>query len=118
MASAAEHRKHQRVLPLPGRPVEIQLMGGEFLDVLSAKDISQGGVAVTVPHGFAGTSIADEIELIVKLPGRSAFLARGVIRHLGTAGTSFGVEFTSVPEEARRKLAQYIEEMCERGRFA
>ena len=91
-------------------------MGDTFLDVLSAKDISLGGVAVAVPHGFRDCNILDEVDLVLKLPGRAAFLAKGVIRHVNAELALFGVEFTHVGDADRLKIEQYVNELVARGR--
>ena len=91
-------------------------MGDESLDVLYAKDVSIGGLAVIVPHRFEGTRLEDEVKLVVKLPGRSAFMATGTVRHVNPDGELFGVEFRKLADADRVKVAQYVEELVRAGR--
>lgn len=91
-------------------------MGAAFLDVLEARDISVGGVGVNVPHGFEGCNIRAAVQVIIKLPGKKAFLAKAVVRHVNTAMCLFGVEFTHIAERHRVEIASYVEQMIELGR--
>jgi c-di-GMP-binding flagellar brake protein YcgR len=111
-------RKHPRVRPLVRKPVEIQLMGSDFLEVLSARDISLGGVGIRVDHAFSGYDLASEIQLLIKLPGKRSFIANGRVRHKATreGWEIYGVEFTRLPAEGEVDLAAYVERMLELGR--
>ena len=75
-------RAAQRVEPRPSAPVEVQVMGQGSLDVLLARNVSETGIGVYVPHGFAGFDLEAEVELVVTLPGCTPFLTRGAIRHV------------------------------------
>jgi c-di-GMP-binding flagellar brake protein YcgR len=110
-------RKHARVEPLPNRPVEVQVMGATFLDVLLARDISQGGAAVMVSHGFTGCDLAATVQLIIKLPDRKAFMARGTVRHVSTQACLFGIEFTELSDTAKEQLTGYVKELTLLGRL-
>ena len=111
-----DQRRFERVLPLPNAPVEIQIMGSTFLDVLHARDLSAGGVCVHVPHAFDGCNLADEVELVVKLPKRRAFLARGIVRRIDQRSTSFAVEFTRLGAHEKQLVEAYVSELVARGR--
>jgi len=91
-------------------------MGGSFRDTLRARDVSVGGIGVRVPHEFAGCDLQDAVDLIVKLPGRRPFKARGVIRHITTQAALFGIEFTTISDEARATVVAYVEELVALGR--
>lgn len=91
-------------------------MGRGFLDVLSARDISVGGLGISVPHGFAGCDLHGEVELIVTLGRNRPFKTRGAIRHHGKAGQQlFGVEFTALSPEQQQAIEAYIAS-CQRRR--
>lgn len=91
-------------------------MGGTFLDVLYARDLSLGGVSVHVPHGFEGCNLNDEVELVVKLPKQRAFLARGAIKRFERERATFAVEFTRLGEKEKTLLEDYVVELMARGR--
>ncbi len=112
----SEKRRFVRVAPLPSAPVEIQIMGSTFLDVLRARDLSAGGVCVHVPHAFDGCDLAVEVALVLKLPKRRAFLARGIVRRIDQERTSFAVEFTRLGEKERQLIEGYVSELVARGR--
>lgn len=103
--------RNQRVVPLRMAPVEVQVMGRGSIDVLRARNVSTSGLGVFVPHGFDGLDLAEEVELVVTLPGRSPFLAMGVIKHV-TEGEGeanhFGLEFTALAGSHRRDLKRYV----------
>jgi hypothetical protein len=100
-------RAHPRVHPKPGEPIEVQLMGTDFLDVLDVRDISAGGLGLQVPHLFAGCNIDAQLDVIIALPHERSFMVRGVIRHI-SKGSLFGLEFTDLPASARARLDRYV----------
>lgn len=101
----------ERVEPLRVAPVEVQIMGRDSLDVLRARNISATGLGIYVPHGFAGFDLAEEVELVVTLPSKRPFLARGIIKHLtetGSAARHFGLQFTRLEKRDRDALTRYV----------
>ena len=120
MAQGREKRKHPRVLPLETSPIEVQIMGAGFLEVLLAVDISLGGMAVVVPHGFSEEELSEVVELIVTLPGSKPFKTRGSIRHIsrGTDSGRFGVQFEDLSESQRAHISWYVEKLLMQGRGA
>jgi c-di-GMP-binding flagellar brake protein YcgR len=100
-----------RVEPLRSAPVEVQVMGRDSLDVLLARNVSATGLGVYVPHGFLGFDLAAEVELVVTLPRRTPFLARGIIKHVtddeGEA-RHFGLHFTQIKKAHRRAIEDYV----------
>lgn len=105
-----DKRQHARVAPHYLHPIEVQLVGNGFMDVLKARDISESGIGVEVPHQFKDCDISKDVELIVTLPGVRPFRAKGKIRHRGEVkGSSFfGLEFTAMPKGARELIALYV----------
>jgi hypothetical protein len=99
-----------RVRPDPHRPVEVQVMGPGFLDVLHARDVSEGGLGVWVPHSFEGCDLRAAVELIVTLPGTPSFHAAGILRHRTIDGSLqfFGVELTRISTRAHEALKAYV----------
>ncbi len=85
-------------------------MGNGFLDVFRARDVSQTGLGILVPHGFEGCDLLGEVELIVTLPGTPPFLAKGNLRHRTRHGalSFFGVELTRVADRDRLALRAYV----------
>lgn len=109
-----EQRVFDRVRPHPGRPVQIQIIGADFLDVLVPVDVSEGGVGLRVPPDrFKGCTINGVLDIIVKLPGVRAFSAKGRIKHIrndaGGHGV-FGAEFVDLRIEHRTLLQTYVKE--------
>lgn len=111
-----DQRQHPRVRPLPSRPVEVQIMGSTFLEVLTVEDISIGGVGVLVPHGFRLGDFDQTVQLIIALPGHRPFKAEAVIRHQRGAkdNSKFGVEFVRVGDPAA--VQAYVAHMLALGR--
>ena len=104
---ARSHRKR----PSKAAPVEVQIMGGNSLDILHARDISGTGLAVFVPHGFAGCDLDQEVQLVITLPRRRTFIARGVVRHITRKGKPeqyFGIEFTTIQPKHRDQIIEYV----------
>lgn len=106
-------RTATRVKPVPTKPIEVQIMGSDSLDVLRAKDVSVSGIGVRVPHRFAGCDILSEVELVITLPGGRPFIAQGVVRHSRLEGSSsdfFGIEFTSISDDNLDRIRGYVEQ--------
>ncbi len=102
-------RVHPRVLPRKGEPVRVQIMGDGFLDVLHARDISVGGIGVVVPHRFVGCDISSQVEIVIRLPGHSPFMARGIVRHRAADTPFFGIEIVHISPENARRLERYVD---------
>jgi hypothetical protein len=90
--------------------VRIDIMGNGFLEVVSARDISVGGVGISVPHGFAGCDTNSQVDLIVTLARGRPFKTRGVIRHNSRAGNDhvFGVQFIALAPEHVALIEAYV----------
>ncbi len=112
-----KHKRNQvRVIPDTLNPVIIDLVGENFIDILRAKDIGEGGLSVYVPYQFAGCIIDREIELIITLPEVRSFKTRGMIRHKGQKqGFYFGISFTQIEQKDLEKLKGYIKMRTEQG---
>ena len=109
-------RKKIRVLPDPQNPIIINLVGGNFIDILKAKDIGEGGLSVYVPYQFEGCITNREIELIITLPGVRSFKTRGMIRHKGEKqGFYFGIAFTYIDKIYLETLKDYIKTRADQG---
>ena len=86
-------------------------MGNGFLEVLRARDISVGGVAVFVAHDFQGCSIDDPVDVIVKLGHEKPFTARGIIRHSSAAAN----EFVKISDDNLARIRQYVDRRLAQG---
>jgi len=112
-----KHKRYQvRVIPDPLHPIIIDLAGENFIDVLRAKDIGEGGLSVYVPYQFEGCRIDREIDLVITLPDTRSFKVSGVIRHKGEKqGYYFGIAFTKIEKEDFESLKRYIDMRAEQG---
>lgn len=99
-----------RVQPEPSEPVGVHIVGPNSIDILRARDISESGLGVQVPHRFEGCDIHAEVELVITLPQHKAFVAKGVVRHRTESddSPSFGVEFTDISKRHRKLLRSYV----------
>lgn len=98
-------------LDLAGLHVEVQIMGPDSLNIMPARDISAAGIGVHAPAMFHGCEMDSEVELVITLPGKSSFLAKGIIRHR-TKGSDqneyFGIEFTRIYKKHRAQIQDFI----------
>ena len=104
-------RSNSRATPNRLAPVEIQIIGCGTLDVLTARNVSQTGIGIYVPHGFVGFNLDEEVEIVITLPRERSFLARGIIKHQTDSGDEechFGVHFTKISREQRTKIRDYV----------
>lgn len=95
--------------------VEVHIMGNESLNILRARDISLSGLGVRVPHGFRDADLASELDLVITLPGRRSFLARGVVRHRNSVDVPnyFGVELTSIKPAHREEIRRFLQDLVD-----
>ncbi len=105
-----EKRKYFRVRPADDEPVELQIMSGNFLEILHVQDVSEGGVSVRVPHGFDASLIGKTHDAILTLPGDIPFKIKGTIRHgRDNAGRAmYGIEFQHSLETSRFRIRRYV----------
>ena len=118
-AQGGERRSAARVQPRPGEPINIQLMGKNFLDIFEARDISATGVGIYVPYRFEGCNLTNPVDLVITLPERRSFLAKGKLVHrTKTEREFFGVEFVDLPLGPAREIAEYVKRRLveDRGR--
>jgi len=104
--------RRKRVVPLRMAPVEVQVMGRGTLDVLRARNVSTTGLGIYVSHDFEGLDLAEEVELVVTLPGRKPFLALVVVTPATESEDEahhFGLHFTALAESNRGALEQYVQ---------
>ena len=103
-------QRSRRAQPAQGKPVHVQIMGEGFLDVFAARDISAGGVSISVPHRFEGCAIDQEVDLVISLPAERPFMARGRIVHrTKTSHEFFGVEFTRLADSHSALIERYVD---------
>src|SRR5204862_4960677 len=105
-----ERRRGSRVIPPSDKPAELQIMGKDFLEIPEVRDISENGLAISVPHKFHGHKPTQEVDLLLTLHGQGTLRARGSIRHVSYTRNdtaTFGVELVDLPEEDRSKIRAY-----------
>ena len=96
-------------MPNPHEPINININGENFIEILQANDISVGGVCITVEHGFKNCNLNATVSFIIELPideKKKIIKVQGVIKHL--SGNRFGVAFKNIPEMARFTIKKYI----------
>jgi hypothetical protein len=106
-----ERRRGSRVVPPSDKPAELQIMGPDFLEIPEVRDISENGLAITVPHRFNGQKPTAEVDLLLTLHGQGTVKARGAIRHVSYTRSNtatFGVELVAIEEEDRTKIRRYL----------
>jgi len=111
-----ERRRESRIVPPSDKPAELQIMGKDFLEIPEVRDISENGLAISVPHKFNGHKPTQEVDLLLTLHGQGTVKARGAIRHVSYTRNdtaTFGVELVSIDEAGRDKIRRYVEKVQE-----
>ena len=105
-----ERRRYLRVIPDPARPVEVQIMGPGFLEIVNAVNVSVGGIGVYIPHGLDAQYLNKPVEVILTLPRCRPVHLRGVIRHLDgySDPCHLGVEFARLTEPVQAALERFV----------
>ncbi len=108
-----ERRRHIRVRPSAAQPVSARIATGNGDPVhVEPVDISTGGLSFMLTEEVARFKSGDAVELTVTVPAFGELHARATVRsvvHLMDL-TRIGVEFSSLPEDARRGITQYVAE--------
>jgi hypothetical protein len=104
----SERRQHIRVRPEPEHPVRVDINGENFLDILHACDVSEGGIGFRVDHCFTGCAIERPVHFIIALPEpvNALVSAEGLLRHIG--GRAFGIEFGPLSTVSQHALHEYV----------
>lgn len=109
-----ERRRRSRIIPPTHKPAELQIIGEDFLEIPEVRDISDNGLAISVPHKWNGHKPTQEVELLLTLHGEGTVRARGAIRHVSYTRSdtaTFGVELVAIEENDRDKIRRYVEEV-------
>ena len=106
-----ERRQTPRVQPDPHHPVEVQVMGPGFLEIVEATDLGLGGVGFYLPHGVDGSLLNSPVEIVMTLPRARPIHLRGVLCHLdaGSDPCRLGVRFARLPPKAEALIQRYVE---------
>jgi hypothetical protein len=111
-----ERRRGSRIIPTLEQPAELQIMGADFLEIPEVRDISENGLAISVPHKFNGHKPTQEVDLLLTLHGQGTVKARGAIRHVSYTRNdtaTFGVELVAINDEDRAKIRNYVAKVQE-----
>lgn len=108
ISPSSERRHYLRVIPDQQHPIRVDINGANFIDVLHAIDISQGGLGMQVSHGFNGCDLEDRVSFVIDIPlPRHALVhCSGRIKHV--SGNRFGVRFDPLPESVSAHIRAYI----------
>lgn len=98
--------KRQFIRVVPKKPVKIDINGDNFIDVVTVKDISMGGVGISVKHRFEGCLINNSVKLIVSLDENTSFTTYAKIKYV--TGNFFGVQFENLSKRSRKILKKFI----------
>lgn len=103
--------------PRENEPITVRLLGKRLTEILWARDISVGGMAVVIHHDVDQKTLSNEIEILVGLPGVPAFKTRGQVRYF-SASTMFGVQFTALQPKDLALVEAYVAARVAEGGLA
>ncbi len=113
-----DRRRFPRFSPPPDDPIRIDINGENFIDIITATDISEGGVGITVEHGFEGCTLDNRVSFIIELPNEPKNIliqVEGKITHF--SGNRFGVAFLDTSELTKDKVKNYLTERLKEDSF-
>jgi hypothetical protein len=101
-------REFPRVTPDARAPVRVNINGNDFIEVINAVDISEGGIRLSVKHRFEDFHVDRRTSFIgyLPIPINKPFRFEGRITHV--ANESIGVQFTSLSTQARTLVRSYV----------
>lgn len=89
--------------------IRIDIVGKNYVDIVKAKDISLGGIAVYVPHFVIDCKIDEVVECKISLPKKREIKAKGKIKHFGSKNDFyFGIEFIKMDDESKKNLRDFV----------
>lgn len=102
-------RRYFRAVPEEEHPIHLDINGENFIEVLTAVSISQKGIGISVPHGFKGCKIYNEVELVLSLPYpiNQSILIFGKIKYINSL--KFGISFNKMSSESKKIIREYIQ---------
>jgi hypothetical protein len=112
------NRRELRAVPLDSEPLEIQIIGSDFIDIIFADNVSFGGMGITIPHRFEGCNIDSPVEIVIAIPGGGSHKAKGIIRHTNSTETKrgiFGLEIKEMDDEGMVAYHRYVDELLRPG---
>jgi hypothetical protein len=101
-------RRGIRVLPEAEHSIRIDLMGSDFIEVITAADISLAGVRISVFHGFKGYNLKERIDMLILLPTPVLHSITTTAKVVHIRDSFFGAEFVSLKKKDFKKLHEYI----------
>jgi len=103
-----DRRRYIRVAQEVDHPIGVHINGENFFDILTAKDISIGGLGIVAPHEFKGCRIDRLVSLVITLPYpiKKSFMAKGTIKHV--VDERFGVMFVEIDKKSRDRVREYV----------
>ncbi len=104
-----DQRQHIRVTAENiKQPIIVHVNGVNFLEIFHAKDISEGGIGIQVPHMFEGCKLDFTVSLIITLPAplEHEIIVNGRIRHV--VENRFGVRFLNLKSEDQSLIHRYV----------
>lgn len=104
----SDRRRHIRVIPDRNQPLSVDINGANFIEILKVIDISEGGVGIKVPHGFARCDLNQPINFVLTLPLPKKVLVRGSGRIKHISGDRFGLAFNPLPDIVVDQIRDYI----------
>ena len=107
-AARKQRRVHVRVRPEPQHPIRVDVNGFDFMDIMYARDFSNGGLCVKVAHAFSRCHISLPMSLIVSIPEpvHRDMRLTGEIRHV--EADIFGISFLDLSKQNRRHIRRYM----------
>ena len=113
--SNSERRRHTRVTPRHNEPITVQLVSKGLREILWARDISVGGLAVAIHHDVDAKTLTDEVHIIVSLAGVFSFKAKANVRHISTSNLMFGVQFTAIDPKDLASIEAFVTQRVAEG---
>jgi len=107
-----------RVTPRENEPITVRLVSKGLTEILWARDISAGGMAVAIHHDVDPKTLASEVQIIVGLPGLPSFKAKAHVRHISTSTLMFGVQFTVIDPRHLAIVEVYVTQRVAEGGLA
>ncbi|MFZ2630659.1 MAG: PilZ domain-containing protein [Desulfosalsimonadaceae bacterium] len=117
MSGVKTRRRYLRVKPETGNPVNVSLIGVDFMDEFKVVDVSRDGVGIIAPNAFQGCNLHEQIELALSLPYPKRVLVKATGKIVHLQGSRFGIAFSKVSPKGEKFLHLYIAKRIEKENF-
>ena len=105
-------QKHKRYDISQNKKIRVDIVGGNFVEIVRPQNISQGGIYITASRFLRQCELGAELELLITFPKTEAIKVKGKVRHVESRNHFYiGIEFIDMDQKAKSILVNFVEQL-------